>query len=95
MSRVALAEALVEGYTQPEHDPRGLTLREVRHRSGHSIRDVEDRTGIHRGVLSTIERGLRIPTLHELRALSHLYEVPLDHWHVVVEYRIREEVTTS
>ena len=52
------------------------TIRRMRTEAGLSIRDLETRTGINRGRLSIIERGVE-PTPDELRKImSALSETP-------------------
>jgi len=72
-------------------NPENVTLRELRRMRGLSLRDVERSTGIYRGQLSTIERGISIPSPATLQTLSELYGVPFDSWKVVVEYVIAGE----
>lgn len=54
------------------------TLRRMRKASGMSIRDLEIATGINRGRLSVIERGIE-PTEAELRAILDAITGPGGH----------------
>jgi len=66
------AEAVVDG---SNHGAADLTLRELRHRRGLSIRVVEARTGINRARLSMIERGRELPTPDQLALLAQVYRI--------------------
>jgi transcriptional regulator with XRE-family HTH domain len=89
MSRIEHAEAFLEGCNRAG---RGLTLRELRHRRGLSIRAVEAQTGYNRASLSKIERGIELPNPAIMLALSDLYGVPPEEWRLAIEYRIAEEL---
>lgn len=52
-------------------------LRRMRTEAGVSIRDLEKRTGLNRGRLSIIERGVE-PTPDELRAIMAALSQPKD-----------------
>lgn len=69
---------------------RALTLKDLRLRLDLPMSAVEARTGVRRTAISEIERGLRLPRPHELRALAGCYGVDPDDFEVVVEYRIAE-----
>jgi transcriptional regulator with XRE-family HTH domain len=79
--RVAVAEAVSEG-RNPTRER--LTLRQLRERSGLSIKQLERITGIPRGTLSGIETGTRTPTPRELARLAEFYGVDLEGCRFVV-----------
>jgi transcriptional regulator with XRE-family HTH domain len=68
-----------------------LTLKDLRLRLDLPMSVVEARTGVRRAAISEIERHLRLPRLHELRALAECYGVDADRFEVVVEYRLPVE----
>ena len=61
-----------------------MTLRELREQRGLSLLDVERDTGIHRGTLSKIERGIETPKAEQLAALSQRYGVDPAGWRAIV-----------
>lgn len=56
-------------------------LRAARERSGESLRSVAERTGIFRGHLSEIERGIRLPSDDEADTLARLYGFSVDEFY--------------
>ncbi len=64
------------------------TLRELREARGCSLRAVEIMTGISRGTLSKVERGLEVPSAEQLVQLSRFYEVDPTRWVARVQYVI-------
>lgn len=63
----------------PEHDALGQVLRKIRQSRGHSIREVERKTGISNAYLSQLETGkIEQPSPNFLYRLSDFYSVPYD-----------------
>lgn len=56
----------------------GAVLLRLREQAGISVREVEQRTGISRSVLSRIERGERPARVLELEPLAHVYELTIE-----------------
>ncbi|SIG32194.1 helix-turn-helix domain-containing protein [Mycobacteroides abscessus] len=56
----------------------GAVLLRLREQSGISVREVEQRTGISRSVLSRIERGERPARVLELEPLAQVYEMTIE-----------------
>ncbi|HVM69554.1 MAG TPA: helix-turn-helix transcriptional regulator [Gaiellaceae bacterium] len=46
-----------------------------------SLRDMEERTGISRGTLSQLERGILLPLDRQIDALEHGYGAPIVAWY--------------
>jgi transcriptional regulator with XRE-family HTH domain len=67
-------QAVLKGSNHP-HAP--VTLRALRLLHGSSLRDAQEATGIHRGRISELERGLRWPRTRELEALENYYNTRL------------------
>ena len=72
-----------------------LTLRDVRRLRGMTLREVQDVTGINRGTLSKIERGIEFPKPNVILSLSDLYGVLPDSWYHVIEYRCPPEALAA
>lgn len=53
-------------------------LRHLRHRRGHTLTELAERTGVSLSTLSRLESGQRRPTLDLLLPLARIYEVTLD-----------------
>lgn len=73
--RAGTAEQGVSQGSNRDHEP--LSLRALRHERDVKIRELEAATGIHRGRLSELERGLRWPSRRELELLDEFYGVSL------------------
>ncbi|MFV1360714.1 helix-turn-helix transcriptional regulator [Mycolicibacterium fortuitum] len=56
----------------------GAVLLRLREQAGISVREVEDRTGISRSVLSRIERGERPARVLELEPLAQVYGMTIE-----------------
>ncbi|MBE5451251.1 helix-turn-helix domain-containing protein [Mycobacteroides abscessus] len=56
----------------------GAVLLRLREQAGISVREVEQRTGISRSVLSRIERGERPARVLELEPLAQVYEMTIE-----------------
>ncbi len=56
----------------------GAVLLRLREQAGISVREVEQRTGISRSVISRIERGERPARVLELEPLAHVYEMTIE-----------------
>ena len=69
------AQSLSDG-SNPAQRRHSRSLTELREQGGLSLRELEAKTGIHRGRLSELERGLRWPKTSELRSLEAFYDVP-------------------
>ena len=54
-------------------------LKEIRGRR--SIRDIEAMSGINRGQISPIERGVRFPFDKDIPALEEAYGAPVHDWY--------------
>lgn len=54
------------------------TLRELRIERGLSLRETAALTGLHRGVISQIERGRLVARADEMRALQEAIGLPLE-----------------
>jgi len=82
------------GHTRDEQalrlQPRteGLTMRQVRKERELSLRDVERATGISRGILSRVERGVEVASPGLLVELSGVYGVDPGSWSLSVEWRL-------
>lgn len=63
-----------------------MTLRELREQRKLSLLDVERSTGIHRGTLSKIERGLETPKAEQLVILSNRYGVDPGLWRATMQF---------
>lgn len=63
-----------------------MTLRELREQRHLSLLDVERDTGIHRGTLSKIERGIETPTPRQLDMLSARYGVDPTLWRATLMF---------
>lgn len=63
-----------------------MTLRELRESRKLSLLDVERSTGIHRGTLSKIERGLEAPSPTQLLVLSERYGVNPSLWRGTIQF---------
>lgn len=63
-----------------------MTLRELRELRGLSLLTVERDTGIHRGTLSKIERGLETPKPEQLVVLSERYGVDPGLWRGTIQF---------
>lgn len=59
--------------TQPLRTPR-TPQGEARKQAGLSLRQVEDATGINRGMISMWERGRLLLTLEQVQKISEVYE---------------------
>lgn len=57
------------GITAEEPTPFASPMREMRRAVGLSLRDLETRSGVHRAVLSMVERGLQ-PTPDQARRIA-------------------------
>ena len=68
-----------------------LTMREVRRMRGLSLRDVEVETGIARGTLSRIERGLEMPRPGHMLSICDCLGVHPNDWFAVHEWRCLAE----
>ena len=79
---MATAELLARLQPQGEY----LTLRQVRQKMGYSLRQVETETGIARGTLSKVERGVELPKGHVFLALADLYGVPPERWTMQIQW---------
>ncbi|MBS1882390.1 MAG: helix-turn-helix domain-containing protein [Actinobacteria bacterium] len=53
-------------------------LRELRHRSGHTLAELAELAGVSLSTLSRLESGRRRPTLDLLLPLARIYQVTLD-----------------
>lgn len=67
-----------KGCNHPDADP----VRAVREAAELSLRQLEDLTGINRGVWSAIENGRTLPEPRHLAALSTALGVPLGEWRI-------------
>lgn len=56
----------------------GAVLLRLREQAGISVREVEERTGISRSVLSRIERGERPARVLELEPLAQVYGMTIE-----------------
>ncbi|WP_228792540.1 helix-turn-helix domain-containing protein [Nocardia farcinica] len=56
----------------------GAVLLRLREQAGISVREVEQRTGISRSVISRIERGERPARVTELEPLAQVYEMSIE-----------------
>lgn len=56
----------------------GAVLLRLRQQAGISVREVEERTGISRSVLSRIERGERPARVLELEPLAQVYAMTIE-----------------
>jgi transcriptional regulator with XRE-family HTH domain len=65
------------------------SLRGARERSGESLRSVAERSGIFRGHLSEIERGIRLPTDEEAVVLARIYGLAVDNFYADAPVAIR------
>ncbi len=63
-----------------------MTLRELRELRRLSLLTVQRDTGIHRGTLSKIERGLEVPKPEQLVILSQRYGVDPALWRATIQY---------
>lgn len=63
-----------------------VTMRDVRLERELSLRDVEKRTGIGRGMLSKIERGIELPRGDVFLKLCDCYGIPPERWHIQVSW---------
>ena len=54
----------------------GIYLRSLRTKAGLSQEELADRAGIHVTYLSGVERGLRNPSIRNVRRLAQAMEVP-------------------
>lgn len=63
-------------------------VRALREAAKLSLRDLEQRTGINRGVWSAIENGHTFPRTRHLVALAAVYEIPIEglQYRFVLEY---------
>lgn len=71
-----------------------VRLKEIRHREGWSLRDVEEMTGVSKSALSRIERGCVSPSADELEMLAkglHIGIVDL----LSSEYMFRPDIGTK
>lgn len=57
-------------------------VRAVRETRGLSLRQLEERTGINRGVWSQIENGKHLPEPRHIAALSEALDVPAGQWRI-------------
>lgn len=62
--------------------PGATSVRDLRNAAGLSLRELEDLTGINRGVWSQIETGRMLPEPEHLGALSRVLEVPIEEWRI-------------
>lgn len=84
-----LAVTIRSNSAQPLADkPLPATLREVRHARGLSVTEAAERSGLHKGRISELERGERSPRQDELDALSAAYGVRA--WRVVLAIVVDE-----
>lgn len=58
------------------------SVRAVREARGLSLRQLEERTGINRGVWSQIENGRLLPQARHLAALAVALDVPAGEWEI-------------
>lgn len=58
----------------------GVLLRDARVTAGKSMKDLGEVLGVSSGSVSSIERGLRPPSLPELELLAYYLGTPLDHF---------------
>jgi HTH-type transcriptional regulator, competence development regulator len=69
-------------------------LRDIRALRGHSLRAVEDATGISNAYLSQLERGdAQRPSPDKLQALARFYEVPYTDLMRAAGYLLKPELT--
>ena len=59
------------------HRDFGRRIRRLRQQRGHSQEELAFRAGIHVTYLSGIERGVRNPSLKNIRAIANALEVPV------------------
>lgn len=57
--------------------PNGTAIRALRKALKVGLRTVEERTGLNRGLLSRLERGLRKASEEELRLIAEALSVPV------------------
>lgn len=70
------------------------TLRDIRALRGHSLRDVEEATGISNAYLSQLERGdAQKPSPDKLQALAKFYDVPYTDLMRAAGYLLKAEMT--
>lgn len=74
--------------TASSEKPLPPTLREVRHARGLTVTQAAERSGLHKGRISELERGERSPRQDELDAVSALYGVRS--WRVVFSVVVDE-----
>jgi transcriptional regulator with XRE-family HTH domain len=72
---------LLRGYRKGASVENDLRL--IRKHKKLSIRDVEAGTGVTRGRLSEIERGIRKPSLDERLAIDDFLEQPVKYWYKI------------
>ena len=55
----------------------GANIRQLRDQKNWSQEELAERTGLHRTYISSLERGLRNPTVIVLEKIARAYNVPL------------------
>lgn len=74
--------AAERGFKPPIRRPQHHGLADLRVARKLSLRDLQEATGINRGLLSQMERGRLIPEPEHLAALSHALGVPVESWRI-------------
>lgn len=64
-------------------------LRAARESSGESLRSVADRSGVFRGHLSEIERGIRLPTDAEAETLARVYGLAIEEFYAAPPHALQ------
>lgn len=60
----------------------GTSVREIREAAEISLRELQERTLIHRATWSRIENGTMLPEPQQLAALSEALGVPFEEWRI-------------